>query len=170
MQFALSFPQRVKKLIVVDIAPRRYPPYHENILSALLALDLGAYTTRKQVEDALAPVIPDLPLRQFLLKNLARDSTGGLHWGMGLREINQSYPGLCEGLGAQAPFDGPTLFVRGEKSDYLSSDDLPAIQRLFSGARLNTIPGAGHLVHVENPPAFFKTALEFLRNSQANFD
>ena len=96
MQFALSFPRRVRKLIVLDVAPRSYPPYHDGILSALLALDLTAYTTRKQIEDALAPAIPDLSLRQFLLKNLARDSSGGLHWRMGLAELNHSYARLCE--------------------------------------------------------------------------
>ena len=170
MQFALSYPQRVQKLIVLDIAPRPYPPYHKSILSALLALDLRAYTNRKQIEDALAAAIPDLSVRQFLLKNLARDSAGSLHWRLGLAEINQSYDRLCEGIRDKDRFDGPALFIRGESSTYLTMEDLPAIQRLFTRAELKTIPRAGHLAHVENPSAFLKMTLEFLHNSDRKLD
>jgi len=170
MQFALSFPRRVRKLLVADIAPRLYPPFHEQILSALLALDLETYTTRKQIEDALSPAIPELSTRQFLLKNLERDSNGRFRWKIGLAEISQSYECLRQGLSADAPFDGPALFVRGETSAYLTQNDHPAIRRLFSRARLITIPDAGHLLHVENPSAFLKETLEFLRMPGAEID
>src|SRR5258708_1893067 len=73
MQFALLFPEKIERLIVVDIAPRAYPPNHERILAALMALSVSRYDTRAQIEQALATAIPNLSLRQFLLKNLARD-------------------------------------------------------------------------------------------------
>src|SRR5277367_1866736 len=49
MQFALRFPGRVGKLIVEDIAPRAYPSVYENLMEALLALDLPKFQTRQQI-------------------------------------------------------------------------------------------------------------------------
>jgi len=76
MQFALDFPARVKKLVVVDMAPRAYQRAHDHIFEALLALDLSRFQTRSEIEEALAPGIPSLNLRRFLLKNLGRDNAG----------------------------------------------------------------------------------------------
>lgn len=168
MQFALLFPEKVSQLIVVDISPGPYPPKHETLLAALLALALDRYQTRKQIEEALAPSIPDLALRQFLLKNLARNSVGAFHWKIGLRQILQNSQHLREALDAEHPFSRSALFIRGERSEYLVEADLPVIQRLFPQARLQTIAGSNHLVHTENPPAFLAAVLEFLREPQTN--
>jgi esterase len=166
MQFALQFPDRVRKLIIVDIAPRAYSPHHQVILTALLALDPARYQTRKQVEEALAPAIPDLAVRQFLLKNLARDSYGRFFWRPGLSEINQNYPQLCAAISSDRPYEKPALFIRGERSDYLQGHDASTIQRLFPFARIRTIAGAGHLVHAENPADFIHVVLQFLENPE----
>jgi esterase len=166
MQFALLFPEKVSQLIVVDISPRKYPPKHETLLAALLALALDRYQTRKQIEEALAPSIPDLALRQFLLMNLARNSGGAFHWKIGLRQIHHNYQRLREAIDAEHPFPRSTLFIRGERSEYLVEQDMPAIQRLFPQARLQTIAGSNHLVHSENPPAFLAAVVEFLREPQ----
>jgi esterase len=162
MQFALRYPHRVEQLVVVDIAPRVYSPRHAKILEALLALDLDAFQTRKQIEDALAPVIPDLGTRQFLLKNLTRTPGGHLAWKLGLLEINVSYARLSEAPASKGPYKKPALFIRGETSDFLKEDDLSSIRRLFPNALLRTIPGAAHLPHVENPAVFLRTVIEFL--------
>ena len=169
MQFALLFPEKVSKLIVVDISPRAYPPNHEKILAALLALEPASYQTRKQLEEALAPSIPDLALRQFLLKNLARDPAGVFYWKIGLAQIHQNYHRLREAIGSERPFEKPALFIRGQHSEYLHEQDLPVIRRLFPRARLQTISGAGHLVHLENPPAFVEAVGRFLREPEQNF-
>jgi pimeloyl-ACP methyl ester carboxylesterase len=162
MQFALRYPHRVEKLVVVDIAPRVYSPRHAKILEALLALDLAGFQTRKQIEDALAPAIPEVGTRQFLLKNLTRGAEGHFAWKLGLREINVSYARLGEAPSGEKPYEKPALFIRGESSDFLKADDLSLIHDLFPEAELRTIPGAAHLPHVENPGAFFRTVSEFL--------
>ncbi len=163
MELALLYPAAVRKLVVVDMAPRSYPPRHEAILAGMLALDLTRFQTRKEMEAALAPAVPELETRQFLLKNVARESAGGFRWKIGLQEISKNYPRLAEAVTGSEPFEKPALFIRGEKSDYLSESDLDPIRRLLPKARLETIPRAGHLVHVENPDAFLATVLEFLR-------
>ena len=162
MQFALSYPDRVQKLVVVDIAPRAYQPRHDRILSALLGLDIAVAKDRRQLEHALASAIPDLPTRRFLLKNLKRKPDGSFYWQLGLHEIQKNYSRLGEALTAASPFIGPALFVRGELSEYLRETDLPAIKNLFPKAELETIPGAGHLPHVENPPALLERLNAFL--------
>jgi pimeloyl-ACP methyl ester carboxylesterase len=163
MQLALLHPDRVEKLIAVDLAPRAYPLRHERIFAGLLSIDPAAFQTRKQMEEALAPSIPDLALRQFLLKNVTRDPGGRFRWKIGLREIHRNYARLAEALAHERPFTKPTLFIRGENSDYLREEDLSSIHRLFPHAQLQAIPKAGHLVHAENPGAFLEAVLKFLR-------
>ncbi len=162
MQLALAFPQRVQKLIVVDIAPRPYPPHHEQVLAALLSLDLHPGHDRRHLERALAPDIPDLATRQFLLKNLKRNPDGSFRWQLGLGEIQRNYRRLSEGITAGAAFNGPALFLRGEESDYVADADGDSIRALFPRAELQTIARAGHLPHVENPRAFLEAVNTFL--------
>jgi esterase len=162
MQFALLFPEQVERLVVVDIAPRTYPPHHQKILAALLALELSRFETRKQLEEALAMPIPDLALRQFLLKNIERDPQGRMRWKIGLEEINRNYENLRHALPDTHRFLRPTLFLRGEFSDYLQQQDLAEVHRRFPAANLHTIPQSGHLPHVENPEALLSELRSFL--------
>ncbi len=162
MQLALQFPARVKKLVVVDISPRAYPPDHEKIFRALLALDLSQCRSRRQMEDALAPELPDLTLRRFLLKNIGRRPDGSWFWKMGLRELHENYPKLLEAVSGVTPFAKPALFLRGGKSGYLRAEDQALIHRLFPQAKIETVPGAGHWVHSEKPEEFVRLTIDFL--------
>ncbi|MEI8289191.1 MAG: alpha/beta fold hydrolase [Verrucomicrobiota bacterium] len=163
MQFALDFPARVQKLVVVDMAPRAYAPAHEEILAALLALDLSRFQTRSQLEAALAPEIPSLSLRRFLLKNLGRDDQGRFVWKLNLRGVADNYFRLGEVLSPRPPFARPALFLRGGKSGYLNVTDGVEIQKLFPAAQIETIPTAGHWVHADAPQEFVRRVLEFLQ-------
>jgi pimeloyl-ACP methyl ester carboxylesterase len=163
MQFALQFPKRVEKLIVVDMAPRADAPKYEKILAAQLALDLKSFSTRQQIEDALTPEIPDLVLRRFLLKNLGRSSTGEFLWKINLRGIADNYGRLREPVSAPTPFARPALFIRGGRSDYIGRADEPLIRERFPQAVIETIPDAGHWVHADAPEAFLRLVLGFLR-------
>jgi len=163
MQFALQFPNRVEKLVVADMAPRAYAPVHEKIIAAQLALDLNSFSTRQEIEDALAPEIPDLVLRRFLLKNLGRNSSGGFFWKINLRGISENYLQLGEPVSASAPFKKPTMFIRSGKSDYINPEDELRVRELFPQSEIQTIAGAGHWVHADAPDAFLRLALDFLR-------
>ena len=162
MQFALDFPARVKELVVVDMAPRAYARTHDPIFAALLALDLKSFQTRQQIEEALAPEISSLNLRRFLLKNLGRDDHGSFFWRMNLRGVAENYARLGEGLAAQHHFHGPTLFIRGGKSEYINTVDEAEIRRRFAGAEIKTIATANHWVHADAPEEFVQRVLEFL--------
>ena len=162
MQFALDFPARVKKLVVVDMAPRAYARTHDPIFAALLALDLKSFQTRSQIEDALAPEIPSLNLRRFLLKNLSRDDRGNFVWKMNLRGVAENYSRLGEVLSPQNHFEKPTLFIRGGRSDYIAPTDELEIRRLFPAAKIQTIAAANHWVHADAPEEFLRLVLDFL--------
>jgi pimeloyl-ACP methyl ester carboxylesterase len=163
MQFALQFLQRVEKLVVADMAPRTYAPAHDKIFAALLALDLKSFSTRQEIENALAPEIPNLILRRFLLKNLGRNSTGEFFWKINLRGLAENYLSLGEPISAWTPFAGPALFIRGEKSNYINWADEPLIRELFPRSEIQTIAGAGHWVHADQPEEFLRLVLNFIR-------
>jgi pimeloyl-ACP methyl ester carboxylesterase len=162
MQFALQFPHRVEKLIVADMAPRQYLPAHEKIFAAQLALDLKSFSTRQQIEDALAPEIPNVVLRRFLLKNLRRDAAGNFFWKINLRGLAENYLRLGEAVVASAPFAKPTQFIRGGKSNYIKPEDESLIRELFPQATIQTIAAAGHWVHADQPEDFLRLVFDFL--------
>ncbi len=162
MQLALDFPTLVKKLVVVDMAPRAYARTHDPIFAALLALQLESFSTRTQIEAALAPEIPSLNLRRFLLKNLGRDEQGEFYWKLNLRGLAENYSRLGEVLSGGKPFTKPTLFIRGGKSNYITATDEPEIRQRFPAAEIQTIPTANHWVHADAPEEFLRRVLDFL--------
>ncbi len=162
MQFALQFPDKVEKLIVADMAPRVYLPSHDKIFSTLLALDLSSFSSRQQIEDALASAIPNLVLRRFLLKNLGRNAVNEFFWKINLRGLSENYSRLGEAISAAAPFPKPTLFIRGGKSKYIGDGDEVLVQELFPQSQMQTIVEASHWVHADKPEEFLKLVLDFL--------
>lgn len=163
MQFALEFPRQVEKLIVADMAPRTYAPAYEKFFTAQLALDLKSFSTRQEIEDALAPEIPNLALRRFLLKNLGRNSAGEFLWKINLQGISDNYLRLGASVSASAPFAKPTLFLRGGKSNYINPEDEPLIRELFPHSEIQTIAEASHWVHADAPDEFLRRVFDFLR-------
>jgi esterase len=164
MQFSLSFPDRVEKLIVVDMAPRAYPPHHDEIFKAMLGLDLNLFQSRQEIEAALAPAIPDLAVRRFLLKSLKRDPNGGFHWQLNLPALHDQYAQLNRALATDRSCDRPALFLRAEKSDYIRDTDEPLICRLFPRAQIRIVQGADHWMHADVPETFLRNVQEFLRD------
>lgn len=162
MQFALDYAERVDKLVIVDIAPKLYEPSQRYLLEALRSLDLRRHQSFADVDGALAAKVSDQSLRQFLLKNLARDENGRLRWKIHLEGIYRNYDKLARGLAPERPFDKPTLFIRGGRSTYIEDYDAPLIRQIFPQAEIATLPKAGHWVHVDAPNEFFQTVLNFL--------
>ncbi len=162
MQFALTQPARVDRLIIVDIAPRIYAPEHVPIFQALLALDLKQYHSRTEFEEALGPAIPDMTLRRFLLKNLCNDGPS-YKWRIPLNSIFANYSQLCEPIAPAPAFTKPALFLRGGQSPYVSDVDAPQIRQLFPQAAIETIASARHWVHADAPDEFVSRVLAFLR-------
>jgi len=162
MQFATSHRARVSKLVVVDIAPKAYPPSQRSILAALEQLELQSFKTFGEIDAALAPAIPETAVRQFLMKNIARVPPGGFQWRIDLASIAGSYDKLTEAIIPAGTYDKPALFMRGGRSDYIADTDLPSIHAIFPRAELVTIASAGHWVHAEAMDEFLQVVTDFL--------
>lgn len=159
MDAALRFPDLVRRLVVVDLAPRSYPPLHRPILDALLSLDLSTLPDRRTAEEALATAIPDLGTRRFLLKGLT-GRAGNWRWRFALRRLSDAYDGLHAPLPGRQ-FGGPVLIIRGERSPYVTDADEALYERWFPAARFARLP-AGHWIHVEAAEAFVAEVSAFL--------
>ncbi len=163
MRFACTYPQRVEKLIVADIAPKYYPPHHQQILDGLNAMDLPSYSSRGDADKALKAHIPDFGTRQFLLKNLYWKEKGLLAFRFNLEVLTNEYEAVGEAIGPGESFPGSTLFLRGDRSEYIAPADEDEIRKHFPFASVITISNAGHWLHAENPEEFFSRSMEFLR-------
>lgn len=163
MVLALSWPEIVGALIVVDIAPVTRPPDLRPYVKAMANIDLSAVTRRADVGELLAPVVKDRPVRAFLLQNLAMKD-GALQWRLNLAAIDRQ----MEAIGGfpQALFDrhydGRTHFIAGALSPYVGPEHRDLILRLFPGTTMSVIAGAGHWVHTERPDSFLRVLRRFL--------
>ena len=165
MAFALHHPTLVDKLIVVDIAPKNYPPHHTAVIEAIQAIAPDQIEERADAEAIFARHLGnDQSTIQFLMKNLTRLQGEGFAWKANMPVIISSYASLVEEVNATDTFNGPTLFVRGEKSRYILDEDIPAIEKLCPHFELQTIPDAGHWVHAEAPEGFTLAAKSFLKD------
>lgn len=163
MQLALTHPELVKKLIVVDIAPKAYTDLHADILDALCSLKPETLQSREEADKALSGSIPDYGVRQFLLKNLSRRKEGGYTFKVNLPVLQQQYEAILQPLVAEQPYEKPALFVRGSRSPYIQPEDEGLIRQLFPKATIGTIPDAGHWVHADQPQAMLKMVRDFLK-------
>jgi esterase len=162
MKFAFSYPEKVDKLIVADIAPRYYAPHHQEILKGLNEIPIDSIKSRKEADDILTQYINHPGIRQFLLKSLGRNSQNGFEWKVNLPVITAQIEQVGEEITADKPFEGPTLFMGGEKSDYINDEDKKSISELFTDSRIIFIKNAGHWLHAEQPAAVTETVKAFL--------
>jgi len=146
MQFAIDYPEYLNKLIVADIAPKYYPMHHQGVMAALQAVDFNVVKTRKEVEAVLSKYISDFGTKQFLLKNIFWIDDTEMAWRFNLKVIIQQIENVgqnVEHVGEAMPVDivceVPTLFLRGEHSNYVLDEDRDLIQELFPNSILETI-------------------------------
>ena len=66
-------------------------------------------------------------------------------------------------LSKDKSFEKETLFLRGEKSNYILNEDEDVIKRHFPKMSLNTITNAGHWLHAENPKDFYDNVIKYLK-------
>lgn len=162
MHVAHANPDLIEKLIIVDISPKYYSPHHHKILEGLSALQEKSFTARGDAEDFLSEFIEDEGTRLFLLKNLYRKEKNVLSLRLNLEALIENIEEVGAPLPAGYRFDKPTLFIKGSKSNYITSEDQPLIDLHFPSARILEIPDAGHWVHAENLPDFIKGVKEFI--------
>ena len=162
MLFAALFPRMVSKLIVADISPRYYPIHHDLILEGLSALDFDVLKTRKEADAILANYVTDIGIRQFLLKNLYWKDKEQLALRINLEVLREQVETVGEALPQHLKFEGESLFLRGDRSDYILAQDESLIKVHFPGATIKTVNNAGHWLHAENPKDFYEQVMHFI--------
>ncbi|MBW8049837.1 MAG: alpha/beta fold hydrolase [Cytophagales bacterium] len=175
MQFAMKYPEKLQKLVVVDIAPKYYQIQHDSILTGLLSLKLSDLKTRRDADTQLAQYVPEFKVRQFLLKNLCRkphktnkDAASRFAWRINLPVISRGIENIGEWLIENKCFDKPTLFVKGGKSQFIDNRDIDLIKKLFPNSQITTIENAGHWVHADAPEEFLDVINDFLQTQYSS--
>ncbi|MGB1042325.1 MAG: alpha/beta fold hydrolase [Tenacibaculum sp.] len=162
MLFATEYPDLVNKLLIADISPRMYPPHHHDILDALNSIDFSVQNSRKLIDEKLSELIPEVGVRQFLLKSVYRKTKEALAFRFNLKSLTENNNEVGVALPSFTVFEGETLFLKGENSGYISKDEEPIINAHFPNSIIKTITNAGHWLHAENPKDFYQEIIRFL--------
>ncbi|WCO02078.1 alpha/beta fold hydrolase [Psychroserpens ponticola] len=166
MLFATLYPELVSKLLVADISPRFYPIHHDSILNGLNALDFSKIKSRGEADKVLSQYVSEIGTRMFLLKNLYWIEKGQLALRINLDVLKENVSEVGEALPMHSKFEKPTLFLRGDKSEYVMSSDEVLIKQHFPLAEIATISNAGHWLHAENPKDFYEAVINFITFSR----
>jgi len=164
MKFALEFPSKVDKLIIVDMSIREYTARqtHIDIINTMLSVDFSKITSRKEVDDFVSKKISLVRIKQFVLKNLYHINSARFGWRINIRAVSNSLENVFEAVSSPFQFEKPTLFVKAGLSDYVPDEDKEPIRKLFPKTEFETINDASHWVHAEKPDELIKTILSFI--------
>lgn len=164
MYLTLYHPDLIKRLIVVDIAPKSYPLWHQTVLQAMLSLPLTDVKRRKDADLILSETIPNAYERGFLLKNLQRCKSGRYTWKCNLPEIARHYLKIAAFPQSDQRYSGKVLLIKGELSVYLQPEDNELLRQYFPNYHLQMIKQAGHLPHIEQADMFYRLVKHQLMN------
>lgn len=175
MLYAMLYPEEIKALIVADVAPDGYTqtdgnsPHvisHLNIINAMTSVDLANAGSRTAIEDSLKKNIPDTATRMFIMKNILRNHDNSFSWKLNIPALLKALPDIMGPVplkNASPPLTRfPVLFIKGDRSAYITEKNTETIHKLFPNARIVTISNAGHWVHAEQPELFRSALLDFL--------
>lgn len=162
MKFVDLYPEKVEKLIVVDIAPKPYKASHLTFIQAFKEIPFERIANRKDADLAFSEYAKDLAIRQFLLKNIESTPEGGYKLKINIEAIENYYEEIIGGLSFSSIHPVPCSFIAGGNSQYIQEEDKSFILQYFPNARFISIPNAGHWVHAEQPEAFLNSIIEEL--------
>ncbi len=170
MHLALRHPQKIKDLVVVDIAPYGYCCHqgslHSMIIDHLMEIDLSSYKNQSAITAQIEERLNNRPLSLFLAKNIKRSSDRNYAWKLNLPVLKQYLPDIYSGmenLESYAPAAVRTVFVKGNNSDYIGPQHQPYIQRYFPNSNVVGVENAGHWLHAEQPDKFIEIVVAFLK-------
>lgn len=163
MQFASMHPEKLEKLIVVDMAPKNYSGSSFDFAHRLLSINLSEMKTRKEAEEKLLTLINEKSELQLMQKNIYWNDRNNLAWKFNLKAIAENINKIKNtfSLGEKL-INTSTLFICGEKSNYILDSDIPEIKKIFPNSEFKTITDAGHWVHADKPKEFAECVKEFI--------
>lgn len=169
MFFGLLHPEKVKTLIIVDIAPSDYRRsnkiLHANLIASLLEIDLSSHENKRTIMEEIEERLNNRTLALFLGKNIARDIHDNFSWKLNLPVLQNYLPTIYAGLDElkiYAPSPVRTLFIKGNNSDYIRPEHEPEIRKYYPWSNVVGIDNAGHWVHADQPVKFLEALSVFL--------
>lgn len=167
MRYALESPEKIRKLIVVDISLRTYPPrfHHKQLIEAMKSIDFSTIKNRKEIEQQLQAKIESQKLVWFLMKNIQRLGKDGFAWRINLDGILKNLDQMFDGIQTTIKYEKPCLFIKGGDSDYITLSDYDDIRQNFPYAEIITIAHTSHWVHAESPEQFFQLVSGFISDA-----
>lgn len=175
MWFAADYPEKIEKLVIADIAPKNYLEinegrqyhFHRNILRAMMDIDFTNIKNRNQAEEQLAEKIDDTTITKFLLKSIRYDRKNRtFHWRINVETLYNHLDEIVGGVNRQWFEDRlpirnyPVIFIKGQKSNYILSEDQTLIKEIYPEVSVIEIPGAGHWLHAEKPKEFMEAVMK----------
>lgn len=151
MTFADRYPNLVDRLMVIDIAPKKYTGGHEHIFDAILSVPIQSITKRSEVDEVLSKSINALGVRQFLMKNLSRKKEGGFEWKANFELLYKHYAEISDIPKLTRNNMMETIFLKGENSNYILPEDHALISDIYPNATIINVENAGHWIHAEQP-------------------
>jgi len=172
--FAMKWPEMLNGLLIADISPftneaGRNSIYseHNNILSAVLSIDMTKVSTRSDAETLLSEKIESEKTRSLIMKNLQRTGNNSFSWKINAESLLKNLDKIMTGVERRQDYNHqitgfPVIFLKGENSDYIPPDDFKDILMVFPAAELIEIPGAGHWINADKPEEVVKNLRKFL--------
>ena len=161
MRLALSYPELVSRLTVVDIAPRSYSDRVRVEFTAMNSIDLTKIKSRRDSENQLMDTVTDWGMRQFILTNLNSDENGVWKWTVNHEALTQSLKSILDfDITDSETFNRPTRFLRGGKSNYITDADSVLIKKHFPLADIITLAESGHNPHFDARAGFVDAVLK----------
>lgn len=173
MIFSLLHPEKVDKLVVVDMAPSdyRHPnnTFHAHLIHTLLQIDLSNHKERNTLRHEIETLLNNNSLAMFLAKNIGKmKGSNQLYWKFNLpvlqKYLQHLYLGLEE-LELYAPCPVNTLFIKGNDSDYYLPKHEQDRHFFFPHSEVVGIDGASHWVHSDTPIPLVENIIEFISST-----
>ena len=158
MVLALKRPNLVRNLIIADIAPVKYEHDQSQFIEAMQKVDLSKVEKRSDATLALSKFVEDKSLQNFFTQSL---DIKAKRWKLNLKVLRSEMSEILSFPKIESEFSGHSLFLKGEKSDYIKPEHRKLIKSLITKARLATFKEAGHWLHAEKPREFESAARLF---------
>ncbi len=162
MVLALEHGEQVNRLIVADIAPVAYEHSQISNIEVMKSIPIDSLTRRSEADELMAARIAEPGVRAFLLQSLIL-SPDGNRWGLNLDALEANMADIVGFPDVGGRFGRPALFLRGGDSHYVRDAYRPHIESLFPNAKIESLAGAGHWLHADDPRGFLASVSRFLK-------